>query len=245
MDIISYFVSASGLISLSFVIGLLISLNRRTRKLGNTLVISGAIVFLVFSSGAVSTVLLKPLEFKYAAYEADGARRHTGAKAIVLMAGYALDEDCFPVSSKVNSSSMFRIVEAFTLWSSDPSRQIIVSGDSDVPVIMAQVLETMGVTPGNILVENRSSNSYESAKNIEKIVQKNRFFLVTSAGHMPRCMAIFTKSGIHPIPVPTDYQAGKKILGAEILPKVEHLYSSELALHEYMGIVWYWLKGYI
>jgi uncharacterized SAM-binding protein YcdF (DUF218 family) len=62
---------------------------------------------------------------------------------------------------------------------------------------------------------------------------------------MPRCMGIFRKLGMQPIPAPTDYQAGQNPLDASFTPSIEHLRLSELALHEYIGIVWYRLRGYL
>ena len=237
----SYIVSPSGFISLLFAAGLAAILFRRVRALGCASMAAGGLLFILLSIGPVSYALLKPLEFKYEAFEP----RDTDAGFIVVMAGYALDEKYYPVSSRVNSSSVFRLVEALNLWRLDESRMIVISGRGDVPAIMAEVLSMMGVASEKIMIENASSNSYESARNVLDLVQQERFILVTSAGHMPRCMAVFKKMEVEPIPAPTDYQVGKNPLKANFRPSVEHLYYSELALHEYFGLLWYRLRGRI
>lgn len=151
----------------------------------------------------------------------------------------------YPLSSKNNAASTFRIVEAFHIWRSDPSRRIVVSGYGEVPGIMAKALAAMGVSESKIIVENQSYSSFESIKNIAEIINGEQFILVTSAGHMPRCMGISHKLGMDPIPAPTDYQAGQDPFKANFAPTVEHLRFSEMALHEYIGILWYRLRGHL
>lgn len=243
MALIGYFVSPSGFISICLLIGLAAVIHRRTRRLGHVCLSVGALMYLVLSLGPVSYALLKPLEFQYDAFDAEAKSAEAGY--IVVMAGYALDMDYYPLSSKANAASTFRIMEAYHIWRSDPSRLIVVSGYREVPEIMARVLAAMGVPEENTIVENRSYNSYESAKNVEKIIRGAQFILVTSAGHMPRCMGIFHKHGMNPIPAPTDFQAGKDPFSASFAPTVEHMRFSEMALHEYVGILWYRLRGYL
>jgi uncharacterized SAM-binding protein YcdF (DUF218 family) len=243
MAAITYILSPSGLISVCFAAGLVALLFRRIRAFGLAALVAGAVIFLLLSTGPVAYWLMRPLEFKYDYDRTQVAQ--PGAKFIVVMAGYALDEEYYPVSSKVNSSSLFRIVEALHLWLMDQNRSIVVSGRGDVPEIMARVVLSLGVGAEKIIVENESFNSFESARNIQKIVQGEPFILVTSAGHMPRCVSLFRKIGMSPIPAPTDFQVGKNPLNANLLPSTGHLSYSELAMHEYLGIAWYRLKGRI
>ena len=71
------------------------------------------------------------------------------------------------------------------------------------------------------------------------------FFLVTSAGHMPRAMGVFVKQGSRPIPAPTDFSLPKDPLAAHIAPNPLHLYYSDLAINEYAGLLWYYLTDKI
>ncbi len=61
------------------------------------------------------------------------------------------------------------------------------------------------------------------------------FFLVTSAGHLPRTMAAFAKLGMTPIPAPTDYRLSRNVRRASILPSPMHLYGSDLAVLSMWG----------
>ena len=235
MELISYLVLPSGLIAVCLLVGLVAGIFRRSRRLSHVFLATGGVIYLVLSFGPVSYALLKPLEFKYDAYPAGS--QPADVAYIVVMAGYALDMHYYPLSSKANATSIVRLVEAVHLWRSDPSRQIVVSGYKDVPEIMARVLVAIGVPEDRVIVDNQSFNSYQTAINTQKIIQGEQFILVTSAGHMPRCMAIFGKLGLDPIPAPTDYMAGKDPFQAGYFPTVENLRFSELAIHEYIGIL--------
>lgn len=243
MALISYFISPSGFISIFLLVGLAAMIHRRIRRVGQVCLAVGALIYLVLSLGPVSYMLLQPLEFQYDAY--DPGSQSAEAGFIVVMAGYALDMEYYPLSSKANAASTFRIVEAFQIWRADPSRRIVVSGYEEVPEIMTRVLAGMGVPEDRIIVDDQSVNSYASGKNVEKTIRGEQFILVTSAGHMPRCMGVFRKLGMDPIPAPTDFQAGKDPFSAGYAPTIEHLRFSEMALHEYVGILWYRLRGYI
>lgn len=186
MELLGHILAPSGFVAICFMIGFLAWFHRCTRRLRYFLMPAGAVVYLLLSISPVSYALLKPLEFEYDAYKADIQQGDT--RFIVVMAGYAADEVYYPVSSKVNSASLFRLVEALCLWRTDPSKKIIITGRSDVPGIMREVLLDMGVPDDCVMIENQSTNSFTSARNVGAMVQGEPFVLVTSAGHMPRSM---------------------------------------------------------
>jgi hypothetical protein len=111
MEIIKYVLSPSGFIAVCFLAGFAAWISKPTRKLSYILIPGAAFLYLVFSIGPISYALLKPLEFKHAMDEARIERE--SPRFLVVMAAYALDEDYYPVSSKVNANSLFRLVEAF------------------------------------------------------------------------------------------------------------------------------------
>ncbi len=243
MGLISFLVSPTGFVLSNLMLGFIAWSYRRTRSLGSLLLALGSLALLILSTGPVSSALLNPLEFKYAAYGQKASDPDAGF--IVVMAGYAVDVDYYPLSSKVNSSALFRLVEAHQIWNRDRAKRVVVTGHADVPGMMAELLAALGVAPESIMMENQSNNSFESARNVKEIVGENRFVLVTSAGHMPRSMAIFKKLGMKPIPAPTDFLASRNPFDAGFLPSAEYLHYSELAFHEYVGMAWYWLRGRI
>ena len=81
----------------------------------------------------------------------------------------------------------------------------------------------------------------EEALFTKGLVRKKPFILVTSATHMPRAMKIFKNLGLNPIPAPTDFHKGE-FKGYLRKPSAYHFNLSEIAMHEYIGILWEKLK---
>jgi len=70
---------------------------------------------------------------------------------------------------------------------------------------MKELSLALGVSDDDIILESKSTNTYEEAVYTEPIVNNHKFILVTSASHMLRAMGIFKKKGMNPIAAPTGY----------------------------------------
>lgn len=55
-------------------------------------------------------------------------------------------------------------------------------------------------------------------------------------------MAIFQKMGMNPIAAPADFKREKKYDILDFFPDARNLRNSDLAFHEYFGILWYKLR---
>ncbi len=119
--------------------------------------------------------------------------------------------------------------------------------------LAASIAINLGVPRERIIVEKQSSNTYENAVYTSKIL-KNRnithFLLVTSGFHMARSVAVFKKTGVTPTPVPSGYISNfsdkKHIRFIDYyLPSIGAFYSLFLIMHEYVGVVWYKITGYL
>lgn len=94
-------------------------------------------------------------------------------------------------------------------------------------------------------METLSRNTAESAKFSRAILepyQVNRILLVTHAWHMPRARMAFDKAGFIVIPAATGYARGPWV-ATDLLPSANGLRFTYLALHEWIGLVWYRLTG--
>jgi uncharacterized SAM-binding protein YcdF (DUF218 family) len=60
---------------------------------------------------------------------------------------------------------------------------------------------------------------------------------------MRRAAGALTKRGVIPIPAPTDYRLPREPRNVSWTTSAAHLQASDLAVHEYIGIVWYRLTG--
>ena len=121
-------------------------------------------------------------------------------------------------------------------------------GITPVAEVMADTAVGWGVDHKNIVVEKEAADTKDHVTYVKKIVGEEPFILVTSASHMPRAMALFRKHGMEPIPAPTDYMVKEREGGLTpgvFFPGAGSLEKAERAVHEYLGLVWAWLRGQI
>ncbi|WP_152558522.1 YdcF family protein [Endozoicomonas numazuensis] len=125
---------------------------------------------------------------------------------------------------------------------------ILVTGGGERPEseMMVRVLKNdydVDVT----WTESESMTTWQNAINSKKMLGKelSTVVLITHAWHMPRSVLSFKKAGFNVIPAPTAFtwkeNSWQKL--SYWVPRVRNLRVSELALHEYLGLTWYWLTS--
>ena len=200
-------------------------------------------IYLVFSNGLVATLLMRPLEYAYPALKNPAS--HPEARTIVVLTGYAARDRNLPLSSRLNSTSAFRVIESAFIFAKRPDCKVIVSGSPAAASIMAGHLRQLGVPDASLTVDRGSSSTVDSALRVSQRTEGASVFLVTSAGHMPRAVASFLKQGVKTIPAPTDYRLPREVRRASWTQSPTHLRISDLAAREYLALAWYRLTGRI
>ena len=103
---------------------------------------------------------------------------------------------------------------------------------------------SMGVPGKNIILEQKANSTYENVKYSSQILRKSKFkkiLLISSPYNMRRASLVFNHiaKGIEvvyvPVPNPEFYYRQRRI-------KLEQI---KAIIHEYLGIIYYWWKGYI
>jgi uncharacterized SAM-binding protein YcdF (DUF218 family) len=121
---------------------------------------------------------------------------------------------------------------------------------------MAEVLGMMGASKEAILLETKSGNTREHARNLDSLFQEKKFMrvlLVTSAMHMPRSLGVFKKRcpGIEFIPAPTDFRFVERIPApwyrevVALVPTPSNLALFSEVMHEYLGMAYYRMRGWM
>jgi uncharacterized SAM-binding protein YcdF (DUF218 family) len=209
-----------------------------------------------FSMPAVSEPLLRTLEMDVPAQPIADVPR---ADAIVVLAGGVATVR--PGSLDARPEHTFdRLYNGYLLYRADKAPMIVLSGGSiswkvkdqsrSEAELMAELLLEIGVEENDILVEPKSRNTFENARNTAELLHQrglDRILLSTSALHMPRAMACFEKTGLDVVPVPADVlidvQARRDFL--DFLPDVQALAESTAVLKEYLGVMYYAGRGWI
>jgi uncharacterized SAM-binding protein YcdF (DUF218 family) len=94
--------------------------------------------------------------------------------------------------------------------------------------------------------EEDSNNTFENAKYSYPLLHKagiKRIYLVTHAWHMPRSVMAFQSAGFEVIPAPLAFTTRYKTDLLSFIPNAESLNTSEIFMHELIGLVWYRLKS--
>ena len=240
--------------SLLLIIGLFFLWRTSRQRLGRTLVTIATLILICFSNLVVSNLLLRPLERPYApalnSAEQIAALTQPSLKWIVVLGAGDAYTPSLPSTSQLREASLSRVIEALRLHKLLPDAKIILSEGTtfdNVPAaeVMSKAMQSLGVDEKNIVLEDQSRDTEESARFVRSIVGKDPFLLVTSASHLRRSEALFRKLDMEPIPAPTDYESlGSLRPGpTDLSPNSIALRRADLAVHEYLGLLWAKLRG--
>ncbi len=165
---------------------------------------------------------------------------------LVLGGGGVPDPALVPID-QLSSFSLGRLTEGIRIHRLLPGSRLVTSGFSrngqkTQAAITADAAISLGVDTGAITMIKEPVNTWEEA-----VAYKKRFgttgklVLVTSAFHMPRAMQLFKAQGLNPVPAPTGHIYKKGPDGrnpVDFFSVEENISKIEIALHEYIGMVW-------
>ena len=246
------FTAPGNLLVLLLVVGAfwIVSRDKKRQARGRELVIGVAFIFFTLAVFPVDDWLLTPIENRFPAAHPDKV------DGIVLIGG---DENALASTERgqpVMLASARRYVAFAALARQYPEAKLVFSGGSarlrtedskKEADVATEALTSLGIAPERLVVEEESRNTRENAVASALIVQpkpEETWLLVTSAFHMPRAMGCFRKAGWNVQPATTDYRTDGHYAYQVHFDLTEHLYKITLAVHEYVGLVAYYLLGY-
>jgi uncharacterized SAM-binding protein YcdF (DUF218 family) len=104
----------------------------------------------------------------------------------------------------------------------------------------------MGLDQSRMVYESRSRTTYENAVFLKRLLHPmpgETWLLVTSAWHMPRAVGLFRHAGWDVLPYPVGYKTAPGFSWAFNDTFPERLGMTDLAVHEWLGLIAYWLMG--
>lgn len=255
--ILSQFLNPVSLCLAILILGLFFLWATRKQRLGKIVVTFGTLFLLLLSLSFLPSQLLAPLEGRYPALLHPEAIAWQGGadaspKWIVVLGGGHVSDPRLPVNSQISRPALGRLVEGLRLYKAIPGSKLLLSGRGafdPVPEadVMTQIAVLLGAKPQDITLERDSRDTEDEAAIVAKMVGARQLILVTSAAHMPRSVALFKKHGLQPIPAPADYQVkeAQGLSPSRFFPQAGPIEKAESAWHEYLGLVWAWLRGSI
>ncbi len=245
-------------------LGLLLLFFTRRQKLGKTLNLIGLCLLLVFSYKPTALQFLSHLERQYRPLLTDASpstpeRLPEAAWILVLSSGHTIDVS-LPATSQLSQQALARLIEAIRLHRLLPKSRLLLSGGTIVNgrsngEVMATAAQDLGVSKEAIVVGPLAFDTPQEAAHLHEMLGNSPFILVTSALHMQRSAALFTKLGMQPIPSPAAYvtkdvhqteeEEGTLPAPGNFFPQAHMLDASTRGVHEYIGTLWAQLRGLI
>lgn len=248
--IAGFFALPSNVIGSLCALGLVLLLMRFSRA-GLKVLIAGVLSLLVVGYSPLSNWLLLPLSERFPAWNENG-RAPDG----IIVLGGAIDTDTTVARHSLElDSSAERIVAMLRLARKFPDARIVFTGGSgnlvqgspsEAPIV-GDLLKAFGVADNRIVLEGDSRTTAENAVLTRKLVQPKpgeRWLLVTSSFHMPRSIGAFRKAGFEVEAYPVDWRTRGWADSMRPFDKLSAgLARCDVAVHEWMGLIAYWLTG--
>lgn len=219
---------------------------------GAALMASALIGIAVAGFSPLGNLLMLPLEERFSRAADDPAP----AGLVVLGGSF----DTVVASSRHDvalagaAERLTAIAELARKW---PNARIVFTGGSGQLVfggateanLAERLFVSFGVDRDRITLEDKSRNTVENARFTKAVVAPQsgeRWLLVTSAHHMPRAVGCFRQAGFDIEAWPVDFRTR----GAEDAFRPFSSVSSglkrvDVAVREWVGLVAYWLLGYV
>ena len=224
------------------------------RRTGATCLFATLAILWICSTPLFASFALRTLETRYPPVLAQDAPE--ADVAIVLGGGVRPPNSDNPYYDLGESSD--RVMHAVRLWRAGKVKWILVTGggvawekgDASEGEAMTQLLYDLGVDEDAVLVETKSRNTYENALFSKSIWDRQKFakgLLVTSARHMQRALNTFVRQGYIIVPASTDAVAGTfpTRVPFSLLPDAGALDSTTKVINEWVGLLVYYLRGWV
>jgi len=223
----------------------------KRRKTFKFFLLFAGIWFLIITTLPFPKILVKSLENRYSQLTDSVIRNFPDSCNIIILGGGHTDDRELSPNNQLSTDALGRLAEGIRIHRIIPGSRLILSGYSGGSELsQAQVLYRtallLGVDSASMTMQTKPSNTWMEAEEYAKNFGKQHdIIVVTSDIHMPRAMMLFQKAGLNPIAAPTN-QILKHGSQKDIwrwIPSSSNIAMMEVAVHEYAGILWFWIGG--
>ena len=251
--IMSQFLDPLSVVILLLISGLVLLFLTSRQRSGRFLILVSTAILIFSSYNTTANLITGPLRNRYSTIEkTELSSPDSSPEFIVVLGSGSSSNPDISLMSRIGYTTLVRLMEGIRIHKMFPHSKLILSGGSRPEFessarLMSLVAEAVGVDHEDIIVESTSRDTKDEASIISRMIGDKSFYLVTSETHMPRSLALFKNHGLNPIPSPV--QSLNKGLYMEepnpLFPSSINIRKTELALHEYMGMIWGKMRGQI
>lgn len=221
----------------------------RWQKTGKSLLTVVIVLLTLLGMQPIADTLLMPSEKAYQKrYELRQNLPENINYIVVLGGGFTYNPDWAPSANLLNNS-LFRVVEGVRLYYRNPNATLIFTGGAGENKISSaeiaeQVAHSLGVPTNKTIALSIPKDTEEEAYEVDKLIGKQPFLLVTSANHLARAERFFLARNMQPIVAPANQLAITSPLHPweKYLPSAIYFQHSERAWYELLGAIWQSVK---
>jgi uncharacterized SAM-binding protein YcdF (DUF218 family) len=182
------------------------------------------------------------------------AERPEAAQAMVVLGGGTIPPAEPEPTTRLSEPSLRRCLRAAELYRQGPPCLLVVAGgkvdpsqpgDSEAQTMRA-LLTQLGVSGDDILLEERSRDTYENAVYTQQLLAERRIeciLLVTDATHLGRAVGLFEQQGLTVVPAASHYYRSEFRWDVfAFLPSVHAARVNGAVVHEWLGALWIRLR---
>lgn len=219
--------------------------NDRGVRRGWHILAAGFLLLTLLSFAPLADALTQPL-LRW--YRAPSSEALAGIEAITVLGGGGREG--------VPSEATYERMTAGIQWFAQSGAKILAvqgAAEIDGEPTNAEIMEKMalkeGVPAEKIIVDSNSRTTAEHPSQLQALLPPDvtRIGIVTSALHMPRAVAVFQRyfpdKEIIPLPVGTAVQ-WPRYRPVDMVLSAGALSQTTAAIHEWMGMAWYWISGW-
>ena len=207
----------------------------------------------VFSMPVVSFFWAASLEWQYPPIY----NRPQVARAIVVLGSGVAPPDAVRKKAELDPGGMRRGFKAVELYKSNKSCPIVVTGgrveDYKTGPVMAEVMRDFlvqqGVSAEDVILENESRTTYENAIKAADLLKEkdiHSVLVVSDATHLVRGVRCFRKLGFDAYGGGCNYTATELHLTPHsFLPSAGAAAMNQVVFHEWLGLLYYRIRGRI
>lgn len=218
---------------------------KNSYKKAKIFLVLGFFWFALLSNQTISNMIISPLENAHPALK----ETPKDIKYILVLGNGHKTNDNFPITSELNTTAINRLIEGIRHYKNLENSKLIVSGYSfdDVnshPQMQKKLAISLGVNEADIITLDTPKDTKEEAIEAKKIVGNQKLILVTTASHMKRAVMLFEKEDLNIIASPTNHKFFTSTYPTSYF-NATNIKKVELAFHEYLGMVYSYVKGEI
>jgi uncharacterized SAM-binding protein YcdF (DUF218 family) len=225
----------------------MISVWRSRERKRPWLAIAGIVGLFLISYYPLAWLFTRPLE---SWYDTDPIP-HQSAQALVVLSGGAYPPVPDRPYTLPETQTYERSRHTAWLYKNWKALPVLACGGGPygepLSFAMREVLEAEGVPPDKIWLETRSTSTYENAVYGCEILRRHgisQIVLVDEARFLPRAVACFRKQGMKVTPIAFNFTR-LYWESDDFLPTSRAIQMHGELVHEYLGLLWYRLRGRI